>query len=164
MRKVILIFLFGLVLGVVAGVLIPRWATPHLPQALRAEETVTEGVVVAKQRRDDQLLLTVDTDEGAVLATFHDKLDEISLLVDEGDTVGLGLKRYEPFVEDPPVRRVIKKRLAPQLEVPSRLPPGAEESPAALEALPGPSPVEESEVPSDPEGPRDPEEPSDPLP
>jgi hypothetical protein len=67
-----------------------------------------EGIVVKKQQEVDRLLLTISAPEGAILATFKQKVTEIALLVDEGDTVSMNLRRYEPFVEDPTVVRVRK--------------------------------------------------------
>ncbi len=46
--------------------------------------------------------------EGALLVTFRKKLVEIDLLVQEGDTVALGIKSYRPFVDDPELRAVRK--------------------------------------------------------
>jgi hypothetical protein len=156
MKKAIVFFLSGLVVGAAAGVLVPRWVGPRLPQVLRPEESVVVGTVVAKQRRDGQLLLTVDTADGAVLATFGEKVDEITLLIDEGDTVGLGLRGYEPFADDPPIRRVIKKKPSPPAVAPTRPDLGAEpvgggEPPAAVEAPP-PAPRPDPAPPVGPGG------------
>ncbi|MBI2369318.1 MAG: hypothetical protein HYV08_03620 [Deltaproteobacteria bacterium] len=64
---------------------------------------------MAKQREEDRLLLTVLTPRGAILATFRQKVAEIDLLVDVGDTLTLGLPRYEPFLADPRIERVRKE-------------------------------------------------------
>jgi hypothetical protein len=64
--------------------------------------------VLVKRRDGERLLLTVETPRGAVLATFRERVAEIDLLVDEGDSVSLGLGRYRPFVEDPSVEGVHK--------------------------------------------------------
>lgn len=104
----------GFVLGVAAGVagalFLPDLVEPWLPAALRAERQTVEGVVLDEKREEDRLLLTVETDRGAVLATFTERVAEIELLVREGDTVALGLDRYRPFVTDPAVEGVRKAR------------------------------------------------------
>ena len=61
-----------------------------------------------KQHDPDRLLLTISSSEGAVLATFKKKVAEISLLIEEGDTVTLKVQSYQPFVDDPTVMRVRK--------------------------------------------------------
>jgi hypothetical protein len=83
---------------------------PYLPESLRASEEAVAGLVTAKERQDDKLLLTVDSPSGALLATFSKKVAEISLLVDEGDSVTLAVHLVEPFVNDPAIRQVHKAR------------------------------------------------------
>lgn len=101
-------FLAGIALGVAATLLVPRYVTPHLPAALRSGELQVRGPVLAEQREEDRLLLTVRTDQGAVLATFRREVAEIALLVDEGDTLTLGLREVRPFVEEPTLVQVDK--------------------------------------------------------
>lgn len=110
-RGRILLFLVGLGLGIAGTLLLPRWLDPYLPTALRsgAGEAV-EGEVLGKRLEGDRLLLTVETSRGAVLATFGERVAEIDLLVEPGDSVTLGLGRYRPFVEDPSVEGVRKAR------------------------------------------------------
>jgi hypothetical protein len=67
-----------------------------------------KGAVVKKQAKPNRLLLTISSKEGAILATFKKKIAEISLLVDEGDSITLSVKEYDPFVTDPPILRVNK--------------------------------------------------------
>lgn len=100
----------GIVLGVAATLLVPRYVTPYLPGPLRSGELRVQGPVLAEQREEDRLLLTVETEQGAMLATFRRQVAEIALLVDEGDTVTLGLREYAPFVEDPRLVGVYKGR------------------------------------------------------
>ncbi len=59
----------------------------------------------------DRLLLTVQTSQGSFLVTFKKKVAEIDLLVQQGDTLTLALRRYEPFVDEPAIERV--RRLDP---------------------------------------------------
>lgn len=114
-------FLAGLALGVAAALLVPRYVAPYLPAPFRAGELRVQGPVLAEQREEDRLLLTVETEQGAMLATFRRQVPEISLLVDEGDTVTLGVREYRPFVEDPTLVGVWKGRRSPgdTLEAPA---------------------------------------------
>ena len=66
--------------------------------------------MVAKRLENDRLLLTVESEDGAVLATFKQRVPEIDLLVDTGDHVTLGITSYEPFVEDPKILGVKKAK------------------------------------------------------
>jgi len=96
---ILFIFILGLGLGLSAQVLIPQAVTPYLPKILQGQTEVVEGRVVRKQLEQDRLLLTV---------SFKKQITEIDLLVEEGDTVTLGLTGYEPFVNDPLVKGVMK--------------------------------------------------------
>lgn len=100
----------GIVLGVAAALLVPRFVTPYLPAPFRAGELRVQGPVLAEQQEEDRLLLTVETEQGAILATFRQQVSEIALLVDEGDTVTLGVREYRPFVRDPTLVGVYKGR------------------------------------------------------
>lgn len=104
-----LLFLIGLALGAVLAVIGPRLAGPYLPEALRGKVEFVEAEVTRKQREPDRLLITVVTPRGAILATFKKKIPEVDLLVAEGDALTLGLRRFEPFVEDPAIQSVRKK-------------------------------------------------------
>ena len=103
-----LLLVIGLVLGAVLTVIGPRVAGPYLPEALRGKVESVQGEVTRKQREPDRLLLTIVTPRGAILATFKTRLPEVDLLIAEGDTVTLGLRRFEPFVEDPLIQSVKK--------------------------------------------------------
>ncbi|MBT8460908.1 MAG: hypothetical protein KJO44_00170 [Gemmatimonadetes bacterium] len=105
-----LVLLIGVVLGAAGTILLPDLLAPYLPQSLRGSEDMVAGLVTAKERQDDKLLLTVDSPSGAVLATFSKKVAEIALLVDEGDSVTLAVRLAEPFVTDPTIRQVQKAR------------------------------------------------------
>ena len=95
-----LMLLLGLTLGVAGTILLPRYLGDSLPMLRGGSETI-QGPVLGKRSEEDRLLLTVQAEQGAVLATFRERIAEIDLLVDVGDTVSLGVARYEPFVEDP---------------------------------------------------------------
>lgn len=102
--------LAGLVLGAVGAVFLPDLARPYLPPALRMGEEEVAGLVLDKRTEGERLLLTVDTDRGATLASFSRRVSEIDLLVTEGDSVTLGLGAYAPLVEDPSLAGVRKGR------------------------------------------------------
>ncbi len=105
---ILFFFILGLGLGLSAQVFVPQAFTPYLPKILQGQTEVVEGRVVRKQLEPDRLLLTVSTPQGALLATFEKQITEIDLLVEEGDTVTLGITGYEPFVNNPRVKGVMK--------------------------------------------------------
>jgi len=109
-RRITFLFV-GVVLGVLGTVFVPSLVRPYLPSALRGSDTEIQGSVFKKQLEAGEkprLLLSVDTEQGAVLATFTRKVAEIDMLVDEGDQVSLGVDAYEPFISDPTVSGVRK--------------------------------------------------------
>lgn len=133
-------FLAGVVLGVLAAVFLPGLVRPYLPQWVMGKTVVVKGTVAAKQKKADALLLTVNTPEGVLLASFQRKVDEINLLINETDTIEFRLAKYMPFIDDPKIIRVVKKTEAVPEPVPAPAPkergaregrPGAKEKPAA---------------------------------
>lgn len=113
MKAKLFLFLFGALIGFLIAVLFRPLFQPMVAEILRDEADRTEGRVVGKRLQGERLLLTVDASEGTILATFGKKVEEIDMLVEEGDLVTLGVSRYEPFVEDPPVLAVRKQELPP---------------------------------------------------
>ncbi len=103
-----LVFVIGFVLGVVAVFVAQPFLGERLPEAVGGKRQTVEGPVTAKQRQGDRLLLTINTSAGAVLGTFTKRVDEISLLVERGDTVTLTVGGYQPFLENPEITRVGK--------------------------------------------------------
>ncbi len=103
-----IVFIAGVGLGYSATYLPFQYVNPYLPPVLQAEGMAVKGRVVEKQREADRLLLTVSTPSWALLDTFPSHITEIDLLVEIGDTVTLGLRAYEPFVEDPVIKAVMK--------------------------------------------------------
>lgn len=101
-------FVAGLVVGVVAAVFVPDLARPYLPGVLRGGGEQVTGPVLAKRTEAERLLLTVDTDRGALLAVVRRRVPEIDLLVDEGDTITLSVDTYAPLLEDPVIAAVRK--------------------------------------------------------
>jgi hypothetical protein len=106
-------FVVGLILGIVGTIFLPDYVGPYIPEAIIGKPTVVEGIVTAKQKKADSLLLTVNTAQGALLATFDRQVDEINLLVNEKDKVEFTLPKYKPFIEDPRIIRVVKEEPAP---------------------------------------------------
>jgi len=126
--------LVGIVLGVAGTLFLPDLVAPYLPTVLRRQSVEVTGPVLAKRMEQDQLLLTVDTRRGALLATFRQRVSEIGLLVDAGDTITLGLREYRPLVNDP-VLEAVKKGPGGgpvgRRPVTGRAPEEAEPSPSA---------------------------------
>jgi outer membrane biosynthesis protein TonB len=119
-------FFFGLILGILGMIFLPSYVRPYLPEWIMGKTIVVTGTVTAKQKKADSLLLTVNTPEGALLATFNKKVDEISLLVDQNDKIEFTLPKYAPIIDDPKIIRITK------------------EPPAAPEPEPVEKPVEKS--------------------
>ena len=101
-------FLTGLALGVLGTIFIPDLARPYLPAMMRGENVEVSGIVEAKSREADRLLLTIAGSSGAVLVTYTRQIPEMDLLIEPGDSVILAVREYAPFVQDPAVRRVQK--------------------------------------------------------
>jgi hypothetical protein len=101
-------FVFGLALGVLCTIFLPKYVRPYLPESVVGKETVVKGTVMAKEKKGAALLLTVNTSRGALLATFTKKGDEVNLLVNEKDDVEFTLEKYKPFIDDPNITRVVK--------------------------------------------------------
>lgn len=124
MRQWAIAFGIGLALGIAGTALLPLWLGPYLPEAWRPTQTLIVGEVVQKVEREVQVRLVVETEWGALLATFTDEAAEkVRLLVDEGDEVAFVLATYQPFLENPEIARVLKG--------------GAQEHPPASSGQPG---------------------------
>lgn len=108
-RGGILTFAAGIALGAGGTIYGPDLVAPYLPEALQRKVANLEGTVVVEKREGDRLLLTVQTQEGSILATFKEKVAETELLISEGDLITLVLRQYKPFVEDPVIGRVRKR-------------------------------------------------------
>ena len=105
-------FVFGLLLGILCTIYLPKYAQPYLPEFLAGNETMLKGTVIVKEKKGESLLLTVSTPEGALLATFKQKTGEIDLLIREKDEVQFTLPNYTPFIDDPKIVRVVKEQPA----------------------------------------------------
>lgn len=116
-RRMLMTLVVGLLLGVAVGLILPRIAGPTLPSMVRGKQVALDGVVTAKRREQDRLLLTMVTQSGAILATFKEQVSEKSLLVDIGDTIRLNAPAYQPFMTDPRITWVGKSREGPEGQV-----------------------------------------------
>lgn len=105
-------FVFGLALGILGTIFLPGYVRPYIPQWVTGKAIVVKGTVAAKQKKEHALLLTVDTPDGVLLATFKKKVDEINLLINEKDTIEFTLPKYMPFIDDPKIIRVVKEQQA----------------------------------------------------
>jgi hypothetical protein len=105
-------FVFGLALGVLCTIFLPKYVRPYLPESIMGKESVVKGTVMAKEKKGNALLLTVDTSQGALLATYTKKGAEVNLLVNEKDVVEFTMEKYKPFIDDPKITRVVKAQLA----------------------------------------------------
>ncbi len=104
-------FVFGLVLGILGMIFLPDYVRPYIPEWVTGKApVVVKGTVTAKQKKENVLLLTVNTPEGVLLATFKKKVDEINLLVNEKDELEFTLPKYMPFIDDPKIIRVVKEQ------------------------------------------------------
>ena len=133
----------GILLGILGTVFLPGLADPYLPGALRGEHQEVTGVVAAKSAEVDRLLLTVESDAGAMLVTYSKNVPEIDLLVDIGDTVVLEVDEYAPFVNDARIRRVAKRGDAPASS--ETEPAEPQEPAAAIDSMPAEEATPESE-------------------
>ncbi|MGE5172855.1 MAG: hypothetical protein ACM3MD_03405 [Betaproteobacteria bacterium] len=105
-------FVFGLVLGILGTIFLPNYVRPYIPEWVTGKAIAVKGTVAAKQKKENALLLTVDTPEGVLLATFKKKADEVNLLINEKDVIEFTLPKYTPFIDDPKIIRVVKEQQA----------------------------------------------------
>jgi hypothetical protein len=116
-RLILITFALGLILGVVGTISLPRYLSRYVPESIMGKRTIVTGDVLAKQRKGNTLLLTVNTPQGALLATFTRNADEVDLLVGPKDHVRFALNTYSPFIEDPKITGVQKyEQTAPSSE------------------------------------------------
>lgn len=92
--------LVGILVGIAGTILVPRYLGPHLP-LVQGPGLQVEGTVLEKQREEDRLLLTLDSERGAMLVTFRERVPELHLLISRGDRVTVGVDEYRPFAQDP---------------------------------------------------------------
>ena len=148
----LIIFLVGLGFGLAAPSVAPKYLGSYFPKSLAPSHSGVQGIVVRRQLDEDRLLLTISAPDGALLATFQKKIAEISLLIDEGDSVTLDVRAYAPFVNDPPILRVKKPDSVsspiPSVVLPESFPDTAPEQPLLDPIPPDPeSSLDETQLP-----------------
>lgn len=118
-------FLVGVAVGIGAANRGPALIAPYLPKAVSGVGKQIEGQVVRKQRDGNRLLVKVTTAQGPMLVTFTQKAPDLDVLLDNGDTVMLGIPGYATFVDDPIVEHVKAGGRAPSPPppTPSQPPP-----------------------------------------
>ncbi len=143
-RPVWIALAVGIVLGATGAVLAPPLVSPLLPRSGASDGEGVTGVVVAKSKEADRLLMTVAGDQGAVLVTVTKRVKEIDLLVDVGDSVTLQMSAYRPFVNDPTIGAVHKSLESTRGEAGLARPeqPGAVPPPALRDSTAVPEPAE----------------------
>jgi hypothetical protein len=77
-----------------------------LPKSVSGPSERLEGQVVRKQRDGNRLLVKVATAQGPMLVSFTQKVGDLDVLLDPGDTVTLITTGYATFVDDPGLDRV----------------------------------------------------------
>jgi len=117
----LVLFLVGIIIGAAVAVVGPRYAQPYLGDVGSAwsPNTPLTGTVVEKRPEGERLLLRISTEEGVALAIFTQNLEDINLLIEQGDWVELGAGRYEPFLHDPGIHRVRPAEISTQGESPT---------------------------------------------
>lgn len=98
----------GLILGIAGTIFLPGLVAPYLPDGLRPDREILSGPVLGKELDGERLLLTIQAEPGALIASFTQRVAEIALLVDTGDTVTIAVDDYDPFIEDPDFEGVRK--------------------------------------------------------
>ena len=99
-------FLIGLVAGIGAANRGPALIAPYFPKASSGPGEHIEGQVVRKQREGNRLLVKVSTAQGPMLVTFTQKVADLDVLLDPGDTLTLMIPHYATFIEDPVFERI----------------------------------------------------------
>jgi hypothetical protein len=120
-------FLVGVVVGVGLANRGPALIAPYLPKAVSGPGEHIEGQVVRKQRDGNRLLVKISTAQGPMLVTFTQKVADLDVLLDAGDTVTLVIPAYATFVDDPILERVKEPAGAQASPPPSS--PGAPHAP-----------------------------------
>src|SRR2546422_10638615 len=122
--------LIGIALGIGAAARGPAFVAPYLPKTATGASTRIVGQVVRKQRDGTRLLVKVDTAQGPLLAIFTQKVADLDVLLDPGDTVTLVTSvPYETFVNDPMFEGVKSPGRATPAPAPTT-PPGNLKAPA----------------------------------
>jgi hypothetical protein len=103
MKKALFIFLLGAAAGGAGGFFGHAKFGAGIPQLRGAP---TEATVVSMRREDDRLLMTLETPDAVVLATFTRRADNLESIIHEGSHLTVRLPGDRPLVDDPPIVRV----------------------------------------------------------
>ena len=114
--------LVGIVVGAGVANRGPALVVPYLPKAVSGPSEHIDGQVVRKQRDGNRLLVKISTAQGPMLVTFTQKVADLDVLLDSGDTVTLGTPSYATFVDDPVLERVKEPGRAQSASPPSTQP------------------------------------------
>ena len=106
-------FLVGAVVGFGVANRGSALIAPYIPQAVSEAGKRIEGQVVRKQRDGNRLLVKISTAQGPMLVAFTQKVADLDVLLDSGDTVTLIASGYATFVDDPILERVKEPARAP---------------------------------------------------
>ena len=98
--------LVGAVIGFGAASRGPALIAPYFPKARSGAGERIEGQVVRKQREGNRLLVKITTAQGPMLVTFSQRVPDLDVLLDPGETITLVVPGYATFVEDPVLERV----------------------------------------------------------
>jgi hypothetical protein len=99
-------FIVGVAVGLVVANRGPALIAPYVHKATSGSGEHVEGQVVRKQREGNRLLVKINTAQGPMLVTFTQKVADLDVLLDPGDTVTLMIPGYATFVEDPVFERI----------------------------------------------------------
>ena len=116
-------FLVGVAVGIGAANRGPALIAPYVPKAISGVGNQIEGQVVRKQRDGNRLLVKITTAQGPMLVTFTQKVPDLDVLLDNGDTLTLVTAGYATFVDDPIVDHVNAAGRAPAPPPPTPLQP-----------------------------------------
>jgi hypothetical protein len=75
----------------------PALAAPYLPKSMSGQGARIEGEVLRMQREANRLLAKVGAVQGPILVIFTQKVAELDLLLEPGDTVTLLTPGYAIF-------------------------------------------------------------------
>jgi len=121
--------LTGVILGIGAATMGPVVVAPYLPKSMSGQGERMQAEVLRKQREANRLLLKVGTAQGPMLVTFTQKVAELDLLLEPGDTLTLITPGYATFLEDPALDRVQRPSGAGLAPVPFPASPSSPQGP-----------------------------------
>ena len=106
----------------------PALINQYLPKSVSGSGERVEAQVIRKQRDGNRLLVKVSTAQGPILVAFTQKVADLEVLLDPGDTVTLVIPGYATFLDDPILERVKEPARGPATAPPPS--PGTPPPPA----------------------------------